>query len=715
MVPIPRRWTRFQAPLFLLGLSAVLSASGCLSDVSVPPCVVDDSCGDGGAAGDSDSTAPFAGTSSGGTTQSHGGSGGTMPAMPNGGAAGEGDTETTGGMAGEQTCSSCTIFPATDLASPCVGSTYETTLSMRGGEPPLSWQITPAVAGWSIDVDPEDETRAIVTNNRVADGDTALTIKVTDSHGRWINRTFTLAPRTSCWFAFTVLGAQGPELRLLDPLARPPRPAPLVHNQGVYDFQFSPDGKRLAYTFGASATMPRGQHLAIVSLDTLQERQLSFGEDRITRFAWSPDSAMLAAAFVDDETTYLGAVRLPAAGSGDLPTSLARTPAFVESDLYWVGNRFVAYHAALVPDLGNPGHFSSENPFGLRTAFYSEVGVSGFTAQVGTLDTFPPDVVLQPSEDGFYMITSRDPYTIFTPLTGNKRAVNHWFISLVSPSGKYTALLDGSPLLQILSAEGGYFGARAAVAHDRDECPMPLGWAAGAERIACLADVQNGDNKTTHGEVRIFDRNEQSDTLDMATLGGFCDDDVALLNAASCTSLGNGYGYGTAQATGAARAFSASARWLAFASVSEGKSFLYWADLADRPLSLKGSVYFHDPGERVATRLAFSPDERWLLFQRGSQLTLHALQDGGSTVSLMGDLPKIEKCTDDFPTAPKAYCGNSDHTPDVVWAPDSHALAYRTPGALTVFEPRSESPLRTLPAEDCSGQCSGHFAFQPHP
>jgi hypothetical protein len=333
-------------------------------------------------------------------------------------------------------------------------------------------------------------------------------------------------------------------------------------------------------------------------------------------------------------------------------------------------------------------------------------------------ETFEPGVVLQPTDQGFFMITGGPPFTIFAPLTGDQQSVTHWSSALVSPSGKYSALLDGSPLLQILTAADGYFGAPAAVAAEGDECPMPLAWAKGAERIACLADVANAGSATTHGEVRIFDIKESSEVLEMSTLADFCNDDVSQVSVAACATMREGYGYGTAQAAGAARAFSASGRWFAFASVFDGRTFLYTADLDDRPITLKTSKYFDELATlRAPTRLAFSPDEHLLLFQRSGTLRLHDLRTGYTTDSLSDALAKGEKCSDDFAAMPNSYCGDSTHQTALPWSSDSRAFAFRTPGALTVVDATDSALLLTKPiaALDCATQCAGQFAFQPQP
>ncbi len=715
MLPKARRWTH--ATLLLLGLSAALSASGCIGDVSVPACFVDDSCGDGGAG---DSGSPTTG-GTGGTTPTVAGSGtgGKTPSTPEGGVGGSGDSEPGGGMGGiggEMECGDCVLRPP-QLAPPCEGARYEAPLAISGGKPPFRWQVMSTPPGWSIIADPVHPEQATLTSEKVAAGTTKLVINVTDSNGAQESGSFTLTARTACWFAFTALGEQGPELGLLDPFTSTPTPVALTNNSGVYDFQFSPNGKYLAYRFGANDANPRGTHLALVELATLEDQPLSFGEDRIEAFAWSPDSTTLAVAFKTAEGTFLTAVPSPTAGSLNALAALAPTPAFVESDLFWVGNRFVAYHAALVADDAHPGQFAKD-PLGLRTAFYAELGANGFGTQGYTPETFPPDVVLQPSEKGFFMITGDPPFTIFTPLTGDRQPVTHWSSSLVSPSGEYSALLDGSPLLQILAAADGYWGTPAAAAAEGDECPMPLAWAKGTERIACLADVANAGSATTHGEVRIFDMKASSDVLEMSTLGDFCNDDVSQASVASCATMHQGYGYGTAQASGAARAFSASGRWFAFASLFEGQTFLYTADLEDRPITLKASEYFPELGVlRVPTRLAFSPDEQLLLFQRGGTLALHNLRTGLSALALGDDLAKGDKCSDNFAATPNSYCGDTERQGALPWSADSRAFAFRTPGALTIVDATNPDRLlkKSLMAAECATKCSGQFAFQPQP
>jgi WD40 repeat protein len=575
----------------------------------------------------------------------------------------------------------------------------------------------PALTKASLTVDPDQTAHAVLNIPDVGEENIELTVKVIDRNGLQQSSTYSLRPRMACLFAFTALGEQGPELRLLDPLVPEPTPLALKHNQGVYDFKFSPDGKHLAYRFGASEAIPEGAHLAVVDLKTLDEQVLSFAEDRIKAFAWSPDSSKLAVAFAAGDSTYLAVAPLSVPGPAKLD-GFAAIPAFVEANLYWVGNSFVAYHAARIPDFAHPGQFlgGADNPFDLHTAFYSELGPDGFGEQAWTLDPFPPNVVLQPTDVGFFMITGGEPGTIFTPLPGNGFVGIHPSTSLVSPSGKYSALLDDNSRLQLLTAEGGVDVAPIAIAKANEGCPMPLAWAKGVERIACLADVLNAGGTSTHGELRIFNLKSESEELEMLTLGDFCNDDVSPVNAASCTMLEEGYGYGTNQASGAARAFSSSGRWFAFASVFEGRTILYTADLEVRPPTLKTTSSFDEVGNaRLATRLAFSPDERLLLFHSGNKLRLQDPKTGIMRQVLSVTLRGEEKCSDNFSANPNSYCGNAEPPDALRWSPDSRAFAFRTPGALTVIDATESTGLwqKHLQAAECATQCANQFSFQP--
>jgi hypothetical protein len=605
----------------------------------------------------------------------------------------------------------------TQLAQPCASRSYETTLVVSGGQPPYQWELATDTTDWQIDTDPMQSARGTLHADAVAPGETTLPVRVQDAAGNIRQVDFTVSARTTCWFAYTALEAGEPRLRLLDPFAEPVAPASLDNNQGVYDFQFSPDGRYLAYRFGAEPGASRGRHLALVELASLDEQVLGLGEDTITAFSWSPDSSALAVGFTAGSNTYLDAVSMPAPGSHDPPIARPSVAALVDSELYWVGNQLVAFQAEILPDPIHPGQVL-DNPNHYRHSFFASLGASGFEAPHIGVYHFFPGTVLSPTESGFFMITAAPPGTTFIPADGVGSPVDHGISQLLSPSGKYSATLDGEQLRVARAEDGSIFPLPTGDAEA--PCPTLLAWSPGVERLACLADVENSDGATHHGEVRFFelvlDPNRENNALTASTLGGFCNDDTAVLTPGSCGAGGQAYAYGTAQAAGTARAFSGSGRWFVFARVEVDGSYLYWADLQQKPPQLTHVAFYGAEDTRTRTRFTFSPDERLFAFQRGPQLLVQNVNrsDVFSVMSIHS--PVGDACSDDFPNAPNAYCGSSERLASVQWAPTSKAMAFRADAQLIVADLRlfPGSNDFPLPAIECGQSCSGQFAFQPH-
>jgi hypothetical protein len=572
----------------------------------------------------------------------------------------------------------------------------------------------------------------------VPPGATTLKVTATDGRGRKTDATLNLRARTSCWFAYTSLQAGEGKLQLVDPFSE--REITPEHNQAVYDFQFSPDGRQLVYSYGATAGQPRGTHLALIDMVSQSEQEVALDADSIHSFAWSPDSTTLAIAFQAEGATKLGAVRLPDDRARATLASLSSITARVEKDLSWVGNRVVAYQAEVLLDLvGTP----LPNPDRLNTAFYAELGNAGFAAEVFTQGRFAPGVTLRATDQGFYMLSGQVPPTTFYRLGGEPApGRTHADIALLAPSGGYTAVqFEGEPLT-LQSARQGAVGAPAGVAREEDTCDLLLAWAEGQERVACVVDVVNpGDGATHHGEVRFFDLPAQGDELSMIPLPGYCEDDTSLVTVASCALRESAkYSYGVELARGTARAFSASGNWFAFTrttdehpetdedQIDDGAAFVYLTKLTAQSAKLTRKLVIPSDGKpNRPTSLSFSRDEKLLLVQRGRMLLLFELEGARSEVLLsevleaVGDPDNVDlepqegDCVEEFADAPRSYCGNTERAAPVLWAPDSATLVFHTPNAFTVTDVTSlfEVGLAPLVAPDCQQVCSGRFAFQP--
>lgn len=685
-----RRWSAWGWGLSVL-LTA-LSFSACIEDVPIPECLMNGTCQ--GGAGEGGDGPPSSAGKTGGGGKGNSVDGGAGQAT----AGGAGAQAAMAGQAGEgpEPCA-CEILPQV-LTAACAGKPYQTTLTVSGGRAPYSWQLDPQPKGWSVGPSTQYPNSAVLRVDAAPAEGTELTLVVTDA--RNARRTFTLPleVRSSCWFAYTSLEGSGPELRLVDWLANEPAPVPLAHAVGAYDFQFSPDGAFLAYRYGADQDYPMGRHLSVVDLKTLKEHDLGFDEDQVASYSWSSSSGLLAAAFEKDGKTYLGGVHTPVPGSDASPPVLASTSASVESELYWVGNDYVAFHAA-----------SGKR----RAAFYSELGSAGFASPQELIHSFAVGVAVQPTETGFFLITPNE--TFYSDLTdGVWSGIEHPEIALVAPSGRYTAHLDDDGLPQLFPAETADFANVVESADDTHPCTKLLAWATDQERVACVMDVSNGPTGT-HGEIRIFDLEANPVRLDSTTLEGFCSDDVSDTSTGSCLFKREGYSFGSAQAEGSARAFSRSGRYFAFARALPGIVYIYLADLDAAPARVAQPVILSVDGIAFSPlAFAFSTDERFLLVRRGPKLSVIELATGAAT-SLASNLTDAESCSEEFLAAPERYCGNTNQLAAPEWARDSRSLAFRTTDGLTIIDlsPFPKKSVKVLPAVACATQCSGQFSFQP--
>jgi hypothetical protein len=738
----PARKTRERLKWSLCVALATLSLSwgtgGCLSDVQIPQCMLDNvecgaasgapSVGEGGAGNDagvvSHSGEGGHANDAGATSLAGPGGVGSAPAVP----------PNEAGAAGASEPPDLKISPD-KLERPCASHRYEAKLKVEGGRAPYEWRLAPERAGWSLEADPTSTERALLRSEQVSAGEITLSVTATDADGISKVVDFDLLARSSCWFAYTALVADEPTLQLLDPLIQPAVAAELEHNSGVYDFQFSPDGRYLVYRFGRDDSAPKGRHLSLVDLVTLDEEVLDLGEDSITAFAWSADGSRLAVGFRVGDATHLNAVRMPAVGSDASVQPLAAVPGFVESDLAWVGNQYVAFQAEVLPDFEHPGEFLP-NPTRIHTAFYAKLAEAGFDQPQLADGLFAPETMLRATSLGFFMISGVNPRTYFYVLGDEALPVDNTLTRLVSPSGLYTAVLD-EQRLRVARAELSSLDIFARAREDGGDaevpqnCPTLLAWSASDERLACVADIPNPDGQTTHGEVRVFKLiegvtpwtgSEDEGRLEMSSLAGFCDDDTSSSELGSCGAAAQKYAYGSEQARHHARGFSPSGQWFAFSKVEvkvksgveSAHTHLYWADVQASPPKFIKPAFFVDADSSTVTRLAFAPDERFFAFQRGPVLRL---QDVNSetfwTLSTTLDFDRV--CSEEFPAAPLEFCGNTDAFGQLQWSPASQAFAFRDARGMIAYDVAAlpiSSPL-VLPGKECDVRCSNRFSFQP--
>ena len=616
------------------------------------------------------------------------------------------------------------------LPAPCGSIPYSIGLQFYGGSAPYTWQLTPAVEGWKLEVDPEgpDSSHALLTSEHP--GAPAISIAVTDASGTIVTKTYSVTPRTACWFAFTALTATGgPKLTLVDPVLNATPPVAFTHNQDVYDFAFSPDGKYLSYRFGADGSHEKGQSLAVVNLSTWTEQELILSDDAdsandvVSAFAWSSDSSTLAVAFMHGGMQYLGGTRFTPDGQ---PSKLTPKQTAVDSELYWIGSNHVAFYANGTFDLSNPTQLVPTD--GYVTAFYSTLGAVGFEPATLSTDMFYElPVFVQTASDGFYM-NSPSWYSMqFNWIRpGGPTGVDHtrdYKGRIISPSGRVTADLP-SGQLNLYRAESPDQILTNATAPNRD-CPFFLAWAKGKERMACVRDVPANAQGKKYSELLIFDLDDNN-VLTTGNVPGYCLKDAQSPSATdSCAD--REYDYPSAGANLTPRVFSRTGDWLAFAPSSAGpRSYLYVADLRSRPFRLGFKVISRglnsDP--TAPSKLDFSPDGEFLLQEIGGALTAYSVSGSG----MLAFLPDFDanapdsnpQCSEDFPSAPDRWCGSADRNAPFKWSPSSKFAAYRS-GTSTAVEALSVVDFTGFPsvtrlaffAPSCGTKCSGQFAFQP--
>jgi hypothetical protein len=729
---------RFCIALLFAGLPVA-----CLSDAHLPPCVEQnvpcmDSAGapisggagrldDGaGATGVEEAGEGGAESGGGGGQRAEGGGGAGFSGAPTGGSSG-GDPAGSG-SGGRPLCVTCAIFPDV-LPAPCGSDAYGTSLHVVGGTPPYSVSVSAPTADWHVAPDPahpNDDSWFVLSGTPTGSAD--LTLEFVGNDKRVFTKPYAIRPRAACWFAYVRLAGTLPELVLVDPILKKVPPITLVNNHGVYDFRFSPNGRFLAYRYDQDPAQPSRAHLALLDLATWQERALAFdSEDAVTAFSWFTDSSVLAVAYERHDsgaatsTTYLGGVRLSLASPPLQPVNLTPVQAYVESDLYWVGQDSVAFHAALLPDLDQPGQFIP-NPLRLRTPYYAKLGMQGFDApkpNVSFVYNADAALTVQPTADGFYMISAHDPYANFYPVPAILPAAGHW-TNVVSPGGTFSAAVVDSQL-QLFRATDGSDIDPFVVGPAAFSCPYLLTVAKGKQRLACVANVEGEPSGTAHGEIRVFDLDASS--LTSGVLRGFCLNPTNGIAASQCAALE--YDYDEQRSQQQARAFSSSGNWLAFSTsafaTSNADNYLYLADLRSSTFVMKRK----DPSDVAPATshiaLAFSPDERYLIQQRDVVLTVHDVPVTGSGWDPQ-KLPTPAKhaplaCSEDFTSARDRWCGDARTTALLAWSPESRSFAYRTSQGLAVVDldgfPTTDT--RIFLADECQGECSNQFDFQPQP
>jgi hypothetical protein len=555
------------------------------------------------------------------------------------------------------------------LPPPCAGSAYSARLQAAGGDAShgYTWRTVDAPQGLAIDA-----STGVVSGIAQAAG--VLHVEVEDGVGRTIAAEYSLEPRTQCWLAYLAEDDGPTQLHLFDALLGN-RQAFSAGTAGaaVADFQFSPDGRFLAYRAGVA---PGVHALALVELATMQERVVGF--DDVREYAWSQDSATLAVAYAASGAPVVGGlrVRAPGAASSEMFSELQPIAADVRSRPVWFGSSQLAF----LESIGHPVPYAA----------MTELGEHGFSDPQLHYDSFFPDTRMQPAARGFFAIPKDHFVITFYPADGSPGKLHGGV--LVSPSGRYTALAHGGGLRIFRDVDDSlFFPDEVAAYRSAAGCDRLLAWGESRDRIACL---HSADGTTG---VNLFELDEQTAELSGPFPMRMGDHAVSLTELQSRR-----------------RVFSRSGGRFAFAS----KDRLYIAKVIPTDSVIDFDYMLPVADAELGDVLVFSPDERMLLEHRGTHLSLFRFESLIQEALLTNRVAPAPPCGEYGYSAEGQYCGETGSRTVFAWSPDSALIAIATPpGALTVLDVRSlDDGMQDVAATTrCSGDCvaTDHFAFQP--
>lgn len=563
------------------------------------------------------------------------------------------------------------------LPPPCLGSFYVEALTVVGGQEPHVWSEVAAPPGLRFDAD-------TATVHGIAEGDGVLSVEVTDQGSRTVRKSYVVEARDRCWLAFVASEPAPARLALVDArrVARHPESARRTFPEeagieAVFDFQFSPDGRFIAYRLGAGTGALR---LELARLSNGRARALAAGGS-VAAYAWSRDSRTLAFALESGVDSSLGGVDISAveASSPDPGAALE-------------GIRQLTPVAAPLPDSA--------------LAWYAE-GRLAFLARDGGAERRLVSTLLQRSRftapalrgegfsSGARLLAGGAGVFVAEPATGLHEffaegvslPTPHAEGSIVAPSGALAGFARAGTLQFFPPARVG--GGAGSPALEIEGCTSLLAWAGARERVACV------HSSGSSAAIAWFDASAAGDAV------------------ASVDNLRDEFGYAGGAHVGQRRALSPSGRWFAFTTRDD----ILVARVEPAPSRLRLALPSALLGAPISL-LSFSPDENFLAVGAANSLGLIDLGSGSfSFVLLSSSAVFSESCSERFVDGAADWCGAPSREPDISWSTASDVIAFRSSlGTLQLIDvsraregvaPVAISPDACL--EGCSASSSARF------
>jgi hypothetical protein len=675
-----------------------MASSACLTDITWAPLTEPtDQRAERGSGGQSGSSAP-------GRPPSAGDAGAdaasTLAAadagVPDGGAPRE-------GCDASEPCLAASPFP---LPAPCAGVRYSAPLAVTGGTQPLTWSLragsSPEFVLNSLTGDDEAPPARIESEGPTLGG--VVRVRVQDSSTPPLQLDFDvdLSARKSCWFAH--LSGQDPSRLHLRDVFLESDVLVGAADFSVLDFQFSPDGRWLAfrqrtregdrlYTYPARAPYA-GEPLAI-SLECASDGASADAGATpscdVLDYAWSADSNQLAfvvsgAASTADAISGVSGFAESDGPGAPWPARATATwvsdevPLDYREQLGWLGSERLVF---LGDELGTS---STTLTLALYTA---EVEPGG--AGVTTVEGIPPlltgsgttllrgaggVVLVEASEDSESSVIS-----FYSP---DEPPMYHggW----LSPSGSLVGLAteDGALELYDVRDDESPLASSDDASAASGTCAEIVAWSdpiGSRERIACAA----GD------ALEFFEYDASGARLDhLARVTG----EVA---------------------AGARRAFSPDGRWFVFGSGSGARFDLVDLAAASPQVDLTPVQPLIGPVE-----LLYPPTRSGLVNLADETSVVEYPLPGGTSwpsgFTSNAASPR-SACSEAFWMAPGDWCGAPRAARHLVYASDGLSLLFEdAPGRLSIAHPSADP--RAYQVTEALGSCSGPcparaYAYQP--
>lgn len=396
------------------------------------------------------------------------------------------------------------------LPDACAGQPYRLALQASGGAGNYFWSAqSPWPSGSWLTLGEDGLLQGTPPIGAAFGQELAVMVLSSQSAEQPVQKSFTLRVRPQCKFAFigrTTMESDrlfvGDVRQRLQPGLTPEEPThDLPVTLDAVQFEFSPDGRRIAYVVRPRNSEPDRIFIAPVTQlgDEAPKQQLSTidGLDRVATLSWSPDAQQLAVLFHAGEqlraTSYaVGASE--ARATPDLP--VAANP---NTRLYWLGQTLCYVGTTRLPGLS-----SDWGGVLCHTSTSDGLSASSNLRRQWPLATFPdepdPQLLIEASPDAlfvFFQFAPGDPFLVDHLYDDGVRALTRphgWAIP--DPSFRWWAQ-PGTPLhrsqtphpsVGLVPIDPDVDSSSDSFDHQATDCHSVAAWARNGLALACASD-----------------------------------------------------------------------------------------------------------------------------------------------------------------------------------------------------------------------------------